>query len=311
MKFIPRSNLPMIVQDMRRDILTMCRTCGAHNGHLGGCMSSVEILAVLYTQVMNIFEASHSLELWENRDRFIMSKGHAGIAMYAALKHVGLIPDKMIHGTIRGHDSILFRHPKINTDYGIECSVGSLGQGICYGLGLAESFRRKGTPQKVFVMVGDGECNEGSVWEAAAYAGHRGLDNFIVIIDKNRLQLDGFTSDILSMENMAERWHAFGFVTAEADGHNFDELISAFQTPHEGKPLAIICNTVKGRGISFAENNVDWHDNYLTEELYSRAMEELGNPDLVPVRESAWDRFATKSISRITPPPPHYANYAY
>lgn len=294
---IPISQIDDIICDMRHDILTMVHNCGKQNGHLGGCMSAVEILAVLYTQVMNVNEIAHSDREWSDRDRFIMSKGHAGIAMYAAMKHVGLISQEMIDNSIRGENSILYRHPKRNIEYGIECSVGSLGMGLGYGNGLAESFKRKGTDQKVYVMIGDGECDEGSVWESAAYASHRKLDNIVVIIDKNKLQLDGPTKNVLSMENMTERWSSFGFKTVEIDGHNTAEIIEAFNINHKGKPLAIIANTIKGKGMSFAENKIEWHDNYLSNKLYEQGKAELGSKDLNYVREAASIRFASKKIN--------------
>lgn len=266
-----------VAEDMRHDILEMCHNCGRQNGHLGGCMSSVEILAVLYTEIMNLVEANQGRIPWDDRDRFIMSKGHAGIAMYAALKQVGVLPQSVIDGKIRGENSIIYRHPKMNTDYAIECSVGSLGMGLGYGIGLCEALNRKLSDAKVYVMLGDGECNEGSIWESAAYAGAHGLDKLTVIVDKNKLQLDGYTSQILSMDNLENKWRAFGFKTIEIDGHNFEDIHNAFRIEHTGKPLAIIANTTKGKGCSFAENLVDWHDNWLTDDLYKQAKNEIGD----------------------------------
>lgn len=296
---IPKEDLPHIALDMRHDILKMIHSCGRQNGHLGGCMSAVEILAVLYTQVMNINEVAHSDRCWSERDRFIMSKGHAGIAMYAALKQVGLISQDMINGPIRGDETVLYRHPKRNIKYGIECSVGSLGMGLGYGIGLAESFIRQKSKQRVYVMIGDGECDEGSVWESAAYAGHRKLENLIVIIDKNALQLDGFTHDVLSMDNMTDRWNAFGFKAVEVNGHDLNDIYAAFNTEHSGKPLAIIANTVKGKGVSFAENRVEWHDNYLSDELFEQGRHELGEQGLTDVRTKAQERFNTRLINDV------------
>ncbi|MCI8662891.1 MAG: hypothetical protein HFG69_06475 [Hungatella sp.] len=295
-KPILMSQVKDIACDMRHDILTMVHNCGKQNGHLGGCMSAVEVLAVLYSLVMNINEIAHTKRDWTERDRFIMSKGHAGIAMYAAMKHVGLVSQEMIDGDIRGENTVLFRHPKQNIEFGIECSVGSLGMGLGYGIGLAESFRRKNTGQRVFVMLGDGECNEGAVWESAAYAGHRKLDNLIAVIDKNNLQLDGSTSKVLSMDNMSERWSAFGFQTVEVDGHDMEAVYEAFQIQHTGKPLAIIARTIKGKGVSFAENRTEWHDNYLSDELYQQALNELEKRNLSEVRDLAENRFRNKRI---------------
>ena len=285
-----------ICQDMRHDILTMCHNCGTQNGHLGGCMSAVEILAYLYTSHMNLSDANSGKILWEDRDRFIMSKGHAGMAMYAALKQAGVISQETINKTMRGEGSLLFRHPKINKDFAIECSVGSLGMGLGYGIGIAEALKRKNKTSNVYVMIGDGECNEGSVWESAAYASHRKLDNLVVIIDKNNLQLDGFTTNISGYDNMAERWSAFGFETVEINGHDYEDIKKGFNTKHSNKPLAIIANTIKGKGASFAENKVEWHDNFLSDELFALGQKEIGNSEYREVaNKQAKERFENKN----------------
>lgn len=292
-----RTELTAIAQDMRRDILKMCHKCGTSNSHLGGGMSCVELLAYLYRYEMNLINADKGVIEWNHRDRFILSKGHAGIAMYAGMKHAGLLSQQDIDTSLmRGDTEILFRHPKINIPIGIECSSGSLGMGVGYGNGLAEILRLDGNPARVYVMLGDGECNEGSVWESAAYAGHAHLDKLIVIIDKNNFQLDGRTQDVLCMDNLAERWQAFGFAAVEIDGHDFSSIHRAFQTEHVGKPLAIIAHTIKGKGISFAENKVEWHDNYLSDKLYKKALQEVGESEYQRmVRNRAYERFCRKN----------------
>lgn len=261
--------------EMRRDVLTMCRNCGRQNGHLGGAMSAIEILAVLYQKHMNLRMANSGGITWEERDRFVMSKGHGAMAMYAALKQIGVLSQADIDTSIRGRDSVISRHPRQNTDYAIECSVGSLGQGIGYAVGLADGLSGKGNPAIVYVMVGDGECNEGSVWESAAYASHRHLNNLVVIVDKNRLQLDGETRKVLNMENMADKWKAFGFSVVEIDGHDIEQIDEALQQRHWDSPLAIIADTVKGKDIPFAENKTEWHDNFLSDELYLEGLQAL------------------------------------
>lgn len=269
-----RNELIYATYEMRKDILTMCHNCGKQNGHLGGAMSAVEIMAVLYLRQMNLYQAIINDIEWDRRDRFVMSKGHGAMAMYAGLKQLGIYTEDEISKSIRGKDSVIFRHPKQDFSHAIECSVGSLGQGIGYAVGLADSFINKESG-KVYVMVGDGECNEGAVWESAAYAAHRALENLTVIVDKNRLQLDGPTFKVLNMDNLAEKWSSFGFYTVEVDGHDLDEIVAAFNTSHQGKPLAIIAHTVKGRDIPFAENKTEWHDNFLSEELYQQALNAL------------------------------------
>lgn len=260
--------------EMKKDILYLCHECGSQKAHLGGCLSCVDILNVLYTDVMNLKDLLKSCN-WECRDKFVMSKGHAGIAMYAALKQAGVINDDILHAGIRGDQNILYRHPKYNPNYGIECSVGSLGMGIGYAVGLAEVARKRKYQSKIYVLLGDGECNEGSVWESLAYATHRKLTNMVVIIDKNGLQLDGETIDVLNMNSIAKKLSSFGYQTIEIDGHDYEELYQAFHVEPQQKPLAIVAKTIKGKGISFAENKVEWHDNFVSDALYQAALDEI------------------------------------
>ena len=269
--------LKVVSREMRIDILKMCHSCGKNNAHLGGCLSSVEILSVLFLEIIKMNNNCSN----EYRDRFVLSKGHAGIALYAALKQIGVISQKDIQKPLRGVDAELFRHPKRNLEKYIEVSSGSLGQGFPYSVGLALAMKKKSyNDSRVFVIVGDGECNEGSIWEAAAFASHMQLDNLVVIVDKNGLQLDGFTSDILQMDNMEEKWRAFGFEVATVDGHDIEmlylELLHARERISK-KPLAIIANTIKGKGVSFAENVPEWHDGFLSDDLYEVALKEIQN----------------------------------
>ncbi len=266
------NKLTLISREMRLNILKMSYNCGNMGAHLGGSMSCVEILAVLYSKFLRMDKEN---PYWEERDRFIMSKAHAVMAQYAALRQIGFLSDDDLdHAMTSG--SILLKHPKMNITYGIEFSGGSLGQGLSLGVGTAIALKRKGLiHSKVYVLVGDGECDEGSIWEAAALAGHRKLNNLVVIVDCNRLQNDGTTDQILDKGSLELRWKSFGFITCTVDGHSLTELEEAFSTQYQESPLAILANTVKGKGVSFAENVVEWHASTLTKQLYEQALEEL------------------------------------
>lgn len=251
------------------DILELCHRSGAAKAHLGGCMSAIDTLVALYLCVMRR-DASGSYV-----DRFIMSKAHASIAQYAAMHQAGILSDEDMALPLRGEETFLFRHPKMNPAKGIEISCGSLGMGIGYAVGLALTARRGRTGARVFAMVGDGECNEGSVWESAAFAGHYGLDNLCVIVDENGLQLDGPTAEVLDSGSMAAKWSAFGFEVAEVDGHDIGALVDVLGSFPTGKPKALVARTRKGNGISFAEGRTEWHDGYLTDKLYQQAVIEI------------------------------------
>ena len=259
------------VKAMREDILNMSLRCGTMGAHLGGSMSAVEIMAVLYLEFMNNSTENSNKD---TRDRFIMSKAHSSMVLYAALHQIGMLTDEEIANAMINND-ILFKHPKMNVPKGIEFSGGSLGQGLSLGVGTALALKLKGLAEpKVYVMLGDGECDEGSVYEAAVSAAHYQLDNLVVIVDCNKLQNDGTTHQIMDKNNIAERWKVFGYSVIEVDGHDIEQLYDAFSKKVKG-PVAIIANTVKGKGVSFAENIIDWHAGYLTKELYDKAMLEL------------------------------------
>ena len=260
-----------IANSMRKDIIVMTFNNKTYGSHLGGGMSATDILAVLYTQIMRYDIDDPG---WEKRDRFIMSKAHAVIAQYAVLKHMGLLSQEEINRVNVG-DPNLFEHPKMNLEKGIEFSGGSLGQGLPLGVGTALALRQKGNYEsRIYVMLGDGECDEGAIWEAAAFGSHYNLNNLTVIIDCNTLQNDGPTKNILSKDSMAERWKAFGYEVIDTDGHDIGSIYDAFMVKSD-KPVAIVAHTIKGKGISFAENVVDWHYNNLTKEQYDCAMKEL------------------------------------
>ena len=258
---------------MRKDIVEMCYRLENNAAHLGGCMSLVELLAVLY---VNHLKFNISDLKSEDRDRVIMSKGQGSIAMYSAMHQVGIIEKLSEVGDLLGEGNIYYKQTVRNMDYGIEFSSGSLGQGLAYAVGIAWALKKKkNNISKVYVFIGDGECDEGSVWEAASLAGHLCLDNMVIIVDKNNLQIDGFTYDINRMDKIAERWSAFGFDTVTINGHNISEIDRALSVNASGKPRAIIAETIKGKGISFAENEAEWHQNVLTKELYEKAVNEI------------------------------------
>ncbi len=255
---------------MRRDVIEMAYSVGNTGSHIGGALSMIEIMAVLYKGVMN-YDINNTY--MEERDRFILSKGHGVMAQYAALKQIGLLSDEDLK-TFKKNETKLYAHPSMNMEIGIEFSSGSLGQGLSLAVGSAIALKRKENEKsRVFVLLGDGECDEGSVWEAAASASHYNLNNVVVIVDKNQLQYDGKTSDILMMDNLSEKFKSFGLEVLEIDGHDIEQLLSAFNTVSD-KPIAVIANTVKGKGVSFMENNHLWHNGRLTQKQYEQALEE-------------------------------------
>ena len=250
-----------VAQEMRQDILRMGLQTGLNGAHFGGGLSLVEIMAVLYKSVMRVNPAAPR---WPERDRFILSKGHGAMAYYAALKQAGFVTDEELM-TFKSNQTFLYGHPSMNPDKGIEFSSGSLGLGLALGVGTAMGLRKRGNNQsRVFVLMGDGECGEGSVWESAASAAHFGLTNLVAIIDKNGLQYDGPTREVLNMDGMAEKWESFGWQARTVDGHDLAELLSAFEDLGN-QPTVIVANTVKGKGVSFMENNPAWHHNRLTQ----------------------------------------------
>lgn len=261
-----------IASQMRIDALYMTKNTGNTGAHIGGALSMIEIMAVLYNAVMK-YDISNPY--WEGRDRFILSKGHGVMAQYVAMKSVGIISDEELK-TFKHNDTRLYAHPSMNMDIGIEFSSGSLGQGLSLGVGTALALKKKGNrDSKVFVLIGDGECNEGQIWEAAMTASHFKLDNLVAIVDKNNLQYDGNTKIILDMDDLADKWRAFGFETVTVNGHSVEELIAAF-SKRPDKPYAIIAETVKGKGVSFMENDPSWHNNRLTDEQFIQALKEQG-----------------------------------
>ncbi|MCE9563660.1 MAG: transketolase [Planctomycetes bacterium] len=242
-------------RQLRKLVVRMLK--GARRGHVGSAFSVIDVLRVLYDDVLR-FDATDPK--WAGRDRCILSKGHGCLALYALLADKGYFPHSELDGVCTA-DSNLGGHPDANKVAGVEASTGALGHGLSIGLGMALHLRIAKSDSKVFVILGDGECNEGSVWEAAMCAGKHRLSNFTAIVDYNKHQAYGSTREVQDLEPFAEKWAAFGFAVREVDGHDVNELRSLFKSlPLDAnKPTAIIAHTIKGKGAAFAENNMKWH----------------------------------------------------
>ena len=264
------SKLEKQANQLRKDILKMIYKAG--KGHPGGSFSATEIVTALYFSVMNIDSANPK---WPERDRFILSKGHACPVWYAALARRGFF--ELSHlDTLRQTHSILQGHPVMTKTPGIDINTGSLGNGLSLGLGMALASRNNGFKYNVYVILGDGEIQEGMVWEAAMAAGHFRPANLISVVDYNGLQNDGFVKDIMGLEPLVDKWRAFGWNVKEIDGHNMNEILNGFEWAQKvGGPAVIIAHTVKGKGVSFMENIVEWHGKTPSKEEFKLAMEEL------------------------------------
>lgn len=248
-------------------------TFNAKSGHPGGSLSIAEILAYLYWKEMNIDPKDPKKD---DRDRLVLSKGHAAPALYSALAYRGYFPVEDLK-TLRKSDSYLQGHPNMNYVPGVDMSTGSLGQGISAAVGMALGSKFSGDKFRVYTILGDGEIEEGQVWEAAMFAAAKKLDNLCVIVDNNNLQIDGTVEEVNSPYPIDEKFSAFGFNVINVNGHCFKELEEAFENAKacKGKPTAIIAKTVKGKGVSFMENQVSWHGSAPNAEQYAQAMEEL------------------------------------
>lgn len=266
------NELNMKAREIRRNILIM--TTKAGSGHPGGSLSAADIIAALYFHHLR-YDAKNPK--WEDRDRFVLSKGHACPAVYAALAEAGFFPKEALW-TLRKMGSILQGHPDMTITPGIEASTGNLGQGLSFGIGMALAGRLDRKGYRVYVLLGDGELDEGQVWEAAMATTHFKIDSLTAIVDVNGMQLDGFTKDIMSLEPLAEKWEAFGWHVLEIDGHNMRQILDALDMAERvrDKPTVIIAHTIKGKGVSFMESQVYYHGKSLTEESLPRALAELG-----------------------------------
>jgi len=260
-----------IARRIRRSIVQTLSSAGA--GHTGGSLSVVDILTVLYFHELRIDPENPR---WEERDRLILSKGHASCALYCTLAQRGFFSSELLN-TFDRTGGCLQGHPDMHKTPGVDMSTGSLGQGLSVGVGMAVGARLLKKDFRVFVILGDGEVQEGQVWEAAMYAGYHKLDNLVAIIDYNKLQLAGRIKESLDIEPLRQKFEAFNWNVEEVDGHKFSELIQVFERVrnHKGRPTVIIAHTIKGKGISFAEDKVEWHVRVPKGDEINKALEEL------------------------------------
>lgn len=264
-------NLIKRAKQIRQEVLKM--SYHSHAAHIGSSLSIVDILTVLYFHTLKINPKKPRLK---TRDRFLLSKGHASSTLYAALALKGFFSKKLL-ATFCQNETKLGVHPEIHSLSGIEISSGSLGHGLALGVGMTIAGKVDQLPYRVFVLMSDGECDEGTVWEAALSAAQFKLDNLVAIIDYNKFQALGKTNKIMNLEPLADKWTSFGWSVKEIDGHNISQLLETFNNiPFtKNKPTAIIAHTIKGKGVSFMENQFVWHYNNLDEQSYQKALNEL------------------------------------
>ena len=265
------AELERMAKRLRRHVITMIATAGS--GHPGGSLSAADIVTTLYFKIMRHDPRNPQ---WLDRDRFILSKGHAAPILYAALAECGYFPvDELF--TLRKLDSRLQGHTDRLLTPGVEMSSGSLGQGLSFGIGIALAGKLDARDYQVYVLLGDGECDEGQIWEAAMAAAHYKIDNLTAIIDHNEIQLAGRTCDIMNLEPLADKWRSFNWHVLDINGHDINQILQAAKKAREIKqrPTVIIAHTIKGKGVSFMENNVDFHGKAPTPEETERALKEL------------------------------------
>ncbi len=272
----------MTVNEKKQLMATACKvrmnvikgTHAAKAGHPGGSLSAADLFTYLYFKEMNVDPKNPQ---WEERDRFVLSKGHTAPGLYGVLTLRGFFPEEDIL-TLRHIGSHLQGHPNMNETPGVDMSTGSLGQGVSVAVGMALAAKFQGKTNRVYALLGDGEIQEGQVWEAMMAAKHYGLDNLCVIIDNNGLQIDGKIADVMSPYPIPEKLKAFGFAVAEIDGHDFDQMETAFAQARETKdvPFAIVMKTTKGKGVSYMENQAGWHGKAPNDDEAALALQELG-----------------------------------
>jgi transketolase, thiamine disphosphate-binding subunit len=264
-----------IARNIRKDIVSMIHM--SKSGHPGGSLSAVEILTALYFDEMNIDPNNCKMEY---RDRFVLSKGHAAPVLYATLAHKGYFDREELKG-LRKINRMLQGHPDMKGTPGVEMSTGSLGQGFSVACGMAMASKLDNAPWRVYTLLGDGEVQEGIVWEAAMSAAHYKLDNMVAFLDYNGLQIDGKTEDVMNIGSIVDKFKAFGWNVIEIDGHDFDQIFAALDMAKEtvGKPTMIIAKTIKGKGVSFMENQAGWHGAAPSDSDLERALLDLGGVD--------------------------------
>ena len=268
---LPVTELREMAKKLRRHIITMTATAGS--GHPGGSLSAADIVTALYFKIMRYNPQNTQ---WAARARFILSKGHAAPILYAALAESGYFPVEEL-ATLRKLDSRLQGHTDRNLTPGVEMSTGSLGMGLSFGVGVALAGKLDHRDYCTYVLLSDGECQEGQIWEAALSAAQFKLDNLVAIVDCNKMQLSGWTRDIMNLEPLGQKWQAFGWHGIDIDGHDFSQILAALQEARKirTKPIVIIARTIKGKGVSFMENNVKFHGKAPTAEEAKRALREL------------------------------------
>jgi transketolase len=270
---MPKSleELQSLAKRIRREIVEMIGA--AKSGHPGGSLSAVELIVELYFDYMRIDPKNPK---WPDRDRFILSKGHAAPVLYAVMAEAGYTPIDQLN-TLRKLGSIYQGHPDVRFIPSLEASTGSLGEGLSLALGMGLAARMDGRPYRSYVMLGDGEVQEGQIWEAAMAGAFHKLDNVVCIVDHNLIQLDGFVKDIMNIEPLADKWRAFGWHTIEVDGHEFPAVQDAYREAEatKGKPTCIVAHTIKGKGVSFMENNPKFHGTAPTPAEVQMALKEL------------------------------------
>ena len=275
MTSITKQELYDRARTLRLHILKMVGGEDGKVGHLGGSNSAADIVAALYFHKMKVNPQNPQDE---NRDRFLLSKGHAALVQYAALAESGFFPVDEIK-KVKKLGAMLQGHPDMTRTPGVEANTGSLGMGLSVGVGMALGMRMDNNPHKVYVIIGDGELAEGQIWEAAMTCAHYKTDNLIAIVDYNKVQAMGPTADRLRIDDLSDRFASFGWHTLQIDGHNMDEICDALYTADKltGKPIVIIADTIKGKGVSFAEGNAAFHNAGLTPEQYETALNEITN----------------------------------
>jgi transketolase len=263
--------LQVIAKQVRRDIIEMITA--AKSGHPGGSLSSVEILITLFFDIMKHDPANPG---WKDRDRFILSKGHAAPVLYSVMAEAGYAPKDKLN-TLRKLGSMYQGHPDVRFMPSLDASTGSLGEGVSLALGMGIAARLNKSPSRTYCVLGDGESQEGQIWEGAMFGGYHKIDNIVVIVDHNLIQLDGWVKDIMEVDPLADKWKAFGWHTIDVDGHNIPALQRAFAEAEatKGIPTAMIAHTIKGKGVSFMENNPKFHGQAPTPEEAKLALQEL------------------------------------
>lgn len=264
------SEIKEMCKRMRLCGMDMALAAGTRGAHVSGSLSCMEIYAVLYGHILK-FDTSNPL--WEDRDRFVAGKEHARLAEFPAMAEVGIIPSDILH-SYEENDGVLVGHPR-KLELGIEYSSMSLGMGLSYAVGKAIVAKQMGKSYRIFTLLGDAECEEGSILEAFSTASHYCLDNLVVIIDRNFMSVDGNTEELMAQRDMELKLKAFGWDSITVDGHDIQSLINALERQPSGKPYAVIAKTVKGKGVSFIENNKSWHQAVMSENHYNQAIEEI------------------------------------